>query len=169
MQFLTNLLTLKRHCRYLLRPLGLEIEYTNIKDRSDHIYLTFSQPCERQKLYHRIIVARQQQQQKLLRSSLNVNEPMEHPLSPKPALDASTDLIPPALDICRPLEIEEENMTLQWQNGLISNFQYLLYLNSAADRSFNDLTQYPVVPWVIADYVSPDLDLKNPKSYRKYL
>ena len=35
-------------------------------------------------------------------------------------------------------------MTLQWQNGLISNFQYLLYLNSAADRSFNDLTQYPV-------------------------
>ena len=48
----------------------------------------------------------------------------------------------PPLDI--PREIEEENMTLQWQNGLISNFQYLLYLNSAADRSFNDLTQYPV-------------------------
>ena len=32
-------------------------------------------------------------------------------------------------------------MTLQWQNGLITNLEYLLYLNSAADRSFNDLTQ----------------------------
>ena len=49
---------------------------------------------------------------------------------------------PAPLDI--PRVLEEENMTLQWQNGLISNFQYLLYLNSAADRSFNDLTQYPV-------------------------
>ena len=57
-------------------------------------------------------------------------------------------------------------MTLQWQNGLISNFQYLLYLNSAADRSFNDLTQYPVVPWVICDYTSPELDLNNPNVYR---
>ncbi len=50
-------------------------------------------------------------------------------------------------------------MTLQWQHGLISNFDYLLYLNSAADRSFNDLTQYPVFPWVIADYTSDTLGL----------
>ena len=48
-------------------------------------------------------------------------------------------------------------MTLQWQNGLISNFDYLLYLNSAADRSFNDLTQYPVFPWIVADYTSEHL------------
>jgi hypothetical protein len=33
-----------------------------------------------------------------------------------------------------PPELREENMTLQWQNGLVSNFDYLLYLNSAADR-----------------------------------
>jgi hypothetical protein len=33
-----------------------------------------------------------------------------------------------------PAELREENMTLQWQNGLVSNFDYLLYLNSAADR-----------------------------------
>ena len=37
-------------------------------------------------------------------------------------------------------------MMLQWQNGLVSNFDYLMYLNSMADRSFNDLTQYPVFP-----------------------
>lgn len=35
-----------------------------------------------------------------------------------------------------------------------------------ADRSFNDLTQYPVFPWVLSDYTSEVLDLDNPKSYR---
>ncbi|XP_076336883.1 protein FAN-like isoform X2 [Tachypleus tridentatus] len=60
----------------------------------------------------------------------------------------------------------QENMTLLWQNGVISNYDYLLYLNSLADRSFNDLTQYPVFPWVIADYTSTHLDLTNPSVYR---
>jgi len=35
-----------------------------------------------------------------------------------------------------------ENYTLKWQNGLISNFDYLMYLNSMADRTINDITQY---------------------------
>ncbi|XP_067007294.2 protein FAN isoform X2 [Anabrus simplex] len=61
---------------------------------------------------------------------------------------------------------EQEMMTLQWQNGVISNYDYLLYLNSLADRTFNDLTQYPVFPWVISDYHSPKLNLEDPKSYR---
>ncbi|XP_038068745.1 protein FAN-like isoform X1 [Patiria miniata] len=63
-------------------------------------------------------------------------------------------------------ESAQENMTLLWQNGVISNFDYLLYLNSQADRSFNDLTQYPVFPWVIADYISEELDLTNPETFR---
>lgn len=53
------------------------------------------------------------------------------------------------------------NMTLKWQNGLISNFDYLMYLNFIADRTFNDLTQYPVFPWVIADYTSDTLNLNG--------
>ena len=28
---------------------------------------------------------------------------------------------------------------------------------SLADRSFNDLTQYPVFPWILADYKSEEL------------
>jgi hypothetical protein len=35
-----------------------------------------------------------------------------------------------------------ENVTLQWQSGRMSNYDYLMYLNSLADRTFNDLTQY---------------------------
>ncbi|KAG8197532.1 hypothetical protein JTE90_007268 [Oedothorax gibbosus] len=60
----------------------------------------------------------------------------------------------------------QENMTLLWQNGIISNYEYLLYLNSLADRSFNDLTQYPVFPWVLSDYLSNSLDLDDVSIYR---
>ena len=34
------------------------------------------------------------------------------------------------------------NIMLKWQNGEISNYDYLMHLNNFADRSFNDLTQY---------------------------
>jgi len=48
----------------------------------------------------------------------------------------------------------------------MTNFEFLMYLNSFAGRSYNDLTQYPVFPWVIADYESEELDLNDPKTYR---
>ncbi|KAM9500481.1 protein FAN isoform 2-T2 [Clarias gariepinus] len=59
-----------------------------------------------------------------------------------------------------------ESYMLQWQRGHISNYQYLLHLNNLADRSVNDLSQYPVFPWVLSDYTSPQLDLLNPASFR---
>jgi len=56
--------------------------------------------------------------------------------------------------------------TQQWVNGALSNLDYLLLLNSYAQRSFQDLTQYPVFPWVLQDFKSEVLDLKDPKVYR---
>lgn len=53
-----------------------------------------------------------------------------------------------------------------WQNRQISNFDYIMHLNQAGNRSFSDLSQYPIFPWVLADYDSEDIDLKNEKSYR---
>lgn len=41
-----------------------------------------------------------------------------------------------------------------WQKREISNFDYLMYLNTLAGRSYNDYMQYPVFPWVLADYHS---------------
>lgn len=38
--------------------------------------------------------------------------------------------------------------------------------NSLGDRTINDLTQYPIFPWVISNYTSKDLDLNNPENYR---
>ncbi|GBP69977.1 Protein FAN [Eumeta japonica] len=37
---------------------------------------------------------------------------------------------------------------------------------SLADRSKNDLTQYPVFPWIISDYKSDELNLDNADIYR---
>lgn len=54
----------------------------------------------------------------------------------------------------------------EWLQGNLSNYDYLLALNSAAGRSFHDLSRYPVFPWVLADYTSEELDLDNPKIYR---
>lgn len=59
-----------------------------------------------------------------------------------------------------------QNITMLWQNNYLSNLEYLLYLNSAAGRSYLDLTQYPVFPWVVSDYTSEDLDLNDPETFR---
>ena len=45
------------------------------------------------------------------------------------------------------------------QRGEISNFEYLMCVNTLAGRSYNDLMQYPVFPWVIADYDSQVVNL----------
>ncbi len=54
----------------------------------------------------------------------------------------------------------------RWQKGEISNFHYLMLVNTMAGRTFNDLTQYPVFPWILADYTSEELDLDDPATFR---
>ncbi|KAK2725756.1 hypothetical protein QYM36_000293 [Artemia franciscana] len=61
----------------------------------------------------------------------------------------------------------ETSVTQRWVRGEISNFQYLMYLNTLAGRSYNDLMQYPVFPWILADYDSPELDLTDPATFRE--
>uniref|UniRef100_A0A2K5K784 BEACH domain-containing protein n=1 Tax=Colobus angolensis palliatus TaxID=336983 RepID=A0A2K5K784_COLAP len=46
--------------------------------------------------------------------------------------------------------------------GHLSNYQYLLHLNTVADRSCNDLSQYPGFPWIIHDYSRTFRDLSKP-------
>jgi hypothetical protein len=41
-----------------------------------------------------------------------------------------------------------------WLNRQISNFEYLMAINIIANRSFNDLSSYPVFPWILNDYTS---------------
>jgi factor associated with neutral sphingomyelinase activation len=89
-------------------------------------------------------------------------------ITAQPELGASVQGFPVAL---RGMLLEPDgswlpHVTAAWQAGRVSNLAYLLFLNWAAGRSFNDLAQYPVVPWVLADYRSPSIDLHDPAVFR---
>ncbi|XP_065209719.1 neurobeachin isoform X2 [Planococcus citri] len=62
--------------------------------------------------------------------------------------------------------MRSSNMTQKWQRREISNFEYLMFLNTIAGRSYNDLNQYPVFPWVLTNYETKELDLTSPSNYR---
>ncbi|GJP52593.1 hypothetical protein CLOM_g11699, partial [Closterium sp. NIES-68] len=59
-----------------------------------------------------------------------------------------------------------ERAKAAWRRREMCNFEYLMVLNTLAGRSYNDLMQYPVFPWVVADYTSEELDLNNPDTFR---
>lgn len=65
-------------------------------------------------------------------------------------------------------ELSLDQLTFQWKNREISNFEYLLNLNFLSGRSFNNLTQYPIFPWIFADYKSSTLDLGDKDIYRDF-
>ncbi|CAJ0938353.1 unnamed protein product, partial [Mesorhabditis belari] len=56
--------------------------------------------------------------------------------------------------------------TEQWRHGVMNNFGYLMLLNKIAGRTYNDLMQYPVFPFILSQYTMPSLDLANSNNYR---
>lgn len=54
--------------------------------------------------------------------------------------------------------------TQSWQQGVLSNGDYLLYLNFVAHRSFNDPTQYPIFPWLVS--TNQQLNVDEPSCLR---
>ena len=55
-----------------------------------------------------------------------------------------------------------------WEQGKLSNYNYLMLLNLCSGRTFNDLSQYPIFPWIISNYTSNygELNLNNKDNYR---
>ena len=53
-----------------------------------------------------------------------------------------------------------------WRAGDLSTLDYLIYLNVASGRSHSDLSQWPVMPWVLRDYHSERLDLDDVSRFR---
>ena len=74
--------------------------------------------------------------------------------------------------ICTPTSLNpkyvfsQSHWTELWRRRVISNFDYLMQLNKIAGRSYNDLTQYPVFPWILSDYTSDTIDFNNPSVFR---
>uniref|UniRef100_A0A7N6A220 Neurobeachin-like protein 2 n=1 Tax=Anabas testudineus TaxID=64144 RepID=A0A7N6A220_ANATE len=62
--------------------------------------------------------------------------------------------------------LKASGLTQKWVNREISNFDYLMQLNTIAGRTYNNLAQYPVFPWILSDYTSEELDLSDPRVFR---
>ena len=75
----------------------------------------------------------------------------------------------PSLTCRTPAEaVKKYKITERWVKNQISNYEYLMELNFLAGRSFNDINQYPVFPWVLSDYTSDTIDLSDPSCYRDF-
>ncbi|TYH99852.1 hypothetical protein ES332_A11G094500v1 [Gossypium tomentosum] len=67
----------------------------------------------------------------------------------------------------RPEQLLKRTQLMErWARWEIGNFEYLMQLNTLAGRSYNDITQYPVFPWILSDYSSKSLDLSDPSAFR---
>lgn len=56
--------------------------------------------------------------------------------------------------LCRNCQDELKSLVLNWVNGQVSNFQYLMELNRLAGRREGDPNYHPVLPWVV-DFTVP--------------
>ncbi|KAI6209440.1 Lysosomal-trafficking regulator [Aphelenchoides besseyi] len=63
-------------------------------------------------------------------------------------------------------EAQLQTAQKMWRKGHITNFDYLMILNKLAGRSFNDLMQYPVFPFILANYKSDFLDFTSTQTFR---
>lgn len=54
----------------------------------------------------------------------------------------------------------------KWSSNEYSNLKYIMKLNQIGGRSYKDVTQYPVLPWIITDYISDILDFNDINRFR---
>jgi len=54
------------------------------------------------------------------------------------------------------MDKRKESLMKEWQDGDLSNFGYLHAVNSLSGRSLEDLSQYPVMPWVLTNMLDTD-------------
>ncbi|XP_035766605.1 WD repeat and FYVE domain-containing protein 3 [Neolamprologus brichardi] len=130
--------------RYLLQPMAVEVFSADGRN-----YLLAFQKGVRNKVYQRFLAV----VPSLADSSESVSGQR-----PNTSVEQGSGLLSTL--------VGEKSVTQRWERGEISNFQYLMHLNTLAGRSYNDLMQYPVFPWILADYDSEELDLTNPKTFR---
>jgi len=67
----------------------------------------------------------------------------------------------PSIELIKRIKIKE-----LWLNYELSTYEYLYYLNLLSGRSFNDISQYPVFPWIIKDYNSNKFNIHQISHYR---
>ena len=170
----------RRRCQ--LRPTGIELL---CRDGSSHL-LSFGSKKERETVFG--LIAKRAEARNRSRagqkgrtdsngagspSAANVITTLSPALNRSPSLTSNSvsstfsPFLPAELD--GSIIIKQKHIaaiTDRWVQGQLSNYEYLMFINTAAGRSFNDLTQYPVFPWVLSDYTSDRLDLNDRRVYR---
>ena len=62
-----------------------------------------------------------------------------------------------------------KNIYEKWAKWEISTLKLLMILNIYANRSYNNVEQYHVFPWIITDYVSDTLPSLDKKDFIRYM
>ena len=57
----------------------------------------------------------------------------------------------------------------EWRKYEISTLEFLMWMNIYSGRSLNDLTQYPVFPWLITDYISDELTQEDDNNNSNFI
>ncbi|XP_045140276.1 WD repeat and FYVE domain-containing protein 3 [Echinops telfairi] len=125
--------------RYLLQPIAVEVFSGDGRN-----YLLAFQKGIRNKVYQRFLA---------VVPSLTDSSESVSGQRPNTSVEQGSGLLSTL--------VGEKSVTQRWERGEISNFQYLMHLNTLAGRSYNDLMQYPVFPWILADYDSERILDKN--------
>jgi len=47
---------------------------------------------------------------------------------------------------------KEKSITKAWEENILTTYEYLLFINKYASRSFNDANQYYVFPWILSRF-----------------
>ena len=49
-------------------------------------------------------------------------------------------------------KLQQKNLISEWLEERLNTYEYLLFLNKYSSRTFNDVNQYPIFPWIIKKY-----------------
>uniref|UniRef100_H2YXH1 BEACH domain-containing protein n=1 Tax=Ciona savignyi TaxID=51511 RepID=H2YXH1_CIOSA len=142
---------------------------TSSNDEGDRIYFKWSLSQLREVHFRRYNL-RKSALELFLIDQTNFFLNFEHPNIRHVVYKALLSLRPPNLlyyGTRTPQELlKASGLTQKWVQREVSNFDYLMQLNTIAGRTYNDLSQYPVFPWILVDYTSEKLDLENPAVFR---
>ena len=61
----------------------------------------------------------------------------------------------------KPKNIKISHKIELWKEWKMTNYEFLMWMNVYGNRSFNDISQYPVFPWILNDYKDPLKDEQN--------
>jgi hypothetical protein len=56
------------------------------------------------------------------------------------------------------IEFQLQGFTERWLSHAITTFDYVIALNFFSGRTFNNIACYPVFPWILSDYQTPEFD-----------